>query len=370
MISIRNLSKSYGEHRVLKDIDLDIGDGEVVAIIGPSGCGKSTLIRCMNLLEKPDCGRIFIGGEEITLPGVDLDAVRGKLGMVFQQFNLFSHLNVLENIILAPVSVRKRPRQEAMREAMEYLDMVGIANRAFHMPSQLSGGQKQRVAIARCLAMKPGVILFDEPTSALDPTMVDEVLTVIRKLVNGGMSCVIVTHEMSFAKSVATQVVYMDEQGIYEKGTPRELFENPRREKTRIFIEKLKIYTSEFLAAEMDPYEVLRQIQEYCYKYGMSKRESDTIRLICEEYLTNLIKISAADARVTVTVRYNEKEQIVELVFRDTSPEADHLADDKFDEISARLIRGYASSLDYRYQEGCNIVTVRVRQDGVQHRHA
>jgi polar amino acid transport system ATP-binding protein len=361
MISIRNLGKSYGKHQVLKDVSVDIGDREVVAIIGPSGCGKSTLIRCMNLLEKPDCGQILIGGQEITRAGVDIDAVRSKLGMVFQQFNLFSHLNVIENIIVAPMNVLKKKRPQALREAMEYLELVGIANRAFHMPSQLSGGQKQRVAIARCLAMHPEVILFDEPTSALDPTMVDEVLTVIRKLVNNGMSCVIVTHEMAFAKNVATQVWYLDEQGIYEKGSQKEIFENPRREKTRIFIEKLKIYTGEFLASEMDPYEVLRQVMEYCNKYGMTRQQRDTIRLICEEYLSNLIKMPGRDARVTVIVRYNEKDQTRELEFRDTYPEANHLEGEDFDEISARLIQGYAASLEYRYLDGVNAVRIQVK---------
>jgi polar amino acid transport system ATP-binding protein len=223
MISIRNLYKSYGDNLVLENISVDIEDDEVVAIIGPSGCGKSTFIRCINLLEQPDSGQIFIGGEEITKKGADIEAIRRRLGMVFQSFNLFSHKTVLENIILAPMNVLKMPQKQAVREAMEYLEMVGISNRADHMPDQLSGGQKQRVAIARCLAMHPEVILFDEPTSALDPTMVDEVLSVIRKLVKSGLSCIIVTHEMNFARNAATTVFYMDDRGIYEKRAPAQI---------------------------------------------------------------------------------------------------------------------------------------------------
>lgn len=188
MISIRNLYKSYANNLILENVSIDIDDGDVIAIIGPSGCDKSTFIRCINLLEQPDSGQIYINSEEITKKGIDIDAIRRKVGMVFQSFNLFFHKTVLENVIFAPMQVLKLPLEQAVKEAMTYLDMVGIANRADHMPSQLSGGQKQRAAIARCLAMHPDVILFDEPTSALDPTMVDEVLPVINKLVRNGLS--------------------------------------------------------------------------------------------------------------------------------------------------------------------------------------
>lgn len=391
MISIRNLTKSFGSNNVFKDISVDIADKEVVAIIGPSGCGKSTFIRCMNLLERPDSGQVLVGGEDITKPDIDLDRVRAKLGMVFQQFNLFSHLNVLENIILGPINVLKMPREQAIREAMEYLELVGISHRAFHMPGQLSGGQKQRVAIARSLAMHPEAILFDEPTSALDPTMVDEVLTVIRKLVNSGMTCVIVTHEMSFAKNVATQVFYMDEHGIYEKGSAQQIFENPAREKTRIFIEKLKVFTGDYALDDMDVYEILHDVGEYCYKYGMPRKESDAIRLVCEEYLVNLAKLGAAlgaaaressagtaartaAPRVTLTVRYNEREDLREVVFSDNLPRpagtasagtesagATHLEDPRFDELSARLIRGYAATLEQTRRDGRNVLSLRMK---------
>lgn len=347
MISIRNLTKSYGKNVILENITTDIDDGEVVAVIGPSGCGKSTFIRCINLLEQPDSGQISIDGEEITKRGANIDRIRRKLGMVFQSFCLFSHKTVLENVILAPMNVLKLSREQAVHEAMEYLEMVGVANRADHMPSQLSGGQKQRVAIARCLAMHPKFILFDEPTSALDPTMVDEVLSVIRKLVRKGLGCIIVTHEMNFARNVASRVFYMDEKGIYESGTPSQIFDNPQKEKTKIFINKLKVFTSEYNAAEIDLYEILRQVSEYCLKYDMSKRETTVLNLICEEYVTYLMKHSSPARRIIISVRYNENDKSKTVIFKDNLPASNHLENEDFDEMSAQLIRGFSKSIKY-----------------------
>jgi len=361
MISIRNLSKSYGDNLIFKDINVDIEDGEVVAVIGPSGCGKSTFIRCINLLEQPDSGQIFIGDQEITKKGADLDSIRRKLGMVFQSFSLFSHLTVLENVILAPVHVLKMNRKQAVREALEYLELVGIANRADHLPDQLSGGQKQRVAIARCLAMHPEVILFDEPTSALDPTMVDEVLSVIRKLVRKGLTCVIVTHEMNFARNIATKVLCMDEQGIYESGTPSEIFDHPKKEKTKIFINKLKVFTGEYALAEIDFYEVMKQVTEYCLKYDMSKRETNKINLICEEYVTYLMKRKVSGEMLTISVRYNENDNSKEIMFKDNFPPENHLESENFDELSATLIRGMASSVAYRRVAGQNVLELKLK---------
>lgn len=360
MISIRNLTKSYGDNLVFQDISADIRHGEVVAVIGPSGCGKSTFIRCINLLEQPDSGQIFIGGQEITKKGVDIDSIRRKLGMVFQSFNLFSHKTVLENVILAPVNVLKIPREQAVRETMGYLEMVGIANRADYMPHQLSGGQKQRVAIARCLAMRPEVVLFDEPTSALDPTMVDEVLSVIRKLVKNGLSCVIVTHEMNFARNIATKVFYMDDKGIYESGTPSKLFDHPQKEKTKIFINKLKVFTCEYAASEIDLYEMMRQVSQYCLKYDLNKRETNVINLICEEYVAYLMKRAVSGERITVSVRYNENDNSKEVMFKDTFPAGNHLEREDFDEVSARLIKGFAKSLDYRVIDGQNVLELKL----------
>ena len=218
MISIQHLKKVYPNVTPFSDVNVKIEKGEVISIIGPSGTGKSTLLRCLNLLETPTSGEIIVDGEAITAKGADISAVRRKMGMVFQAFNLFSHLTVIENIMLGPVDLLKLSRQEAYDEGMHLLNTVGLAEKALSYPDELSGGQKQRVAIARALAMKPEIILFDEPTSALDPTMVSEVLSVIRSLAREGLTMMIVTHEMKFARDVSTRIFYMDEGGIYEDG--------------------------------------------------------------------------------------------------------------------------------------------------------
>ncbi len=238
MIDIENLHKSYGEVQVLKGIDLSIKEKEVVVIIGPSGSGKSTLLRCMNYLEEPTQGTVSVDG--ILLDGeANINKVREEVGMVFQRFNLFPHMTVLQNIMLAPVKVRHEPKEEAEKAARRLLERVGLADKAENYPTQLSGGQQQRVAIARALAMKPKVMLFDEPTSALDPEMVGEVLDVMRKLAEEGMTMVIVTHEMGFAREVGDRLLFVDDGRIIEQGQPKEVFEHPREERTKLFLSKV-----------------------------------------------------------------------------------------------------------------------------------
>ncbi|WP_415944876.1 amino acid ABC transporter ATP-binding protein [Selenomonas montiformis] len=238
MIDIENLHKSYGEVQVLKGIDLSIKEKEVVVIIGPSGSGKSTLLRCMNYLEEPTQGTVSVDG--ILLDGeANINKVREEVGMVFQRFNLFPHMTVLQNIMLAPVKVRHEPKEEAEKAARRLLERVGLADKAENYPTQLSGGQLQRVAIARALAMKPKVMLFDEPTSALDPEMVGEVLDVMRKLAEEGMTMVIVTHEMGFAREVGDRLLFVDDGRIIEQGQPKEVFEHPREERTKLFLSKV-----------------------------------------------------------------------------------------------------------------------------------
>lgn len=238
MININGLCKSYGDVHVLKGIDLDIKEKEVVVIIGPSGSGKSTLLRCMNYLEVPTKGSVSVDG--ILLDGeANINKVREEVGMVFQRFNLFPHMTVLQNIMLAPMKVRNTSREEAEETARELLARVGLADKADNYPTQLSGGQQQRVAIARALAMKPKVMLFDEPTSALDPEMVGEVLDVMRKLAEEGMTMVIVTHEMGFAREVGDRLLFVDEGRILEQGAPKDVFEHPQQERTRLFLSKV-----------------------------------------------------------------------------------------------------------------------------------
>ncbi len=239
MIDVKNLSKSYGDHLVLDNISQHIYPGEKMVIIGPSGSGKSTFLRCLNLLEEPTSGVITVDGEVITDPKVDINAVRSKMGMVFQHFNLFPHKTVLENIILAPMRVHKKSRDEAIARAEQLLERVGLADRKDAYPAQLSGGQQQRVAIARALAMDPEIMLFDEPTSALDPELVGEVLAVMKQLAEDGMTMLCVTHEMGFAREVADRVVFMADAQVLEEGTPQEVFSNPKNEKCRSFLNRI-----------------------------------------------------------------------------------------------------------------------------------
>ena len=239
LIKVENLSKSFGKNEVLKNVNMQIEKGEVIAIIGPSGCGKSTFIRTLNQLEKLTEGKIYLDGEDITAKGVDINDVRRGIGMVFQHFNLFPHLTIQKNLTLAPVKLGLMTEEEANKKAAELLERVGLSDKANAYPDSLSGGQKQRIAIARTLAMNPEVILFDEPTSALDPEMVGEVLNLMKELADDGMTMVVVTHEMGFAREVADRVLFFDEMGIKEEGTPAEIFDAPKSQRLQDFLSKV-----------------------------------------------------------------------------------------------------------------------------------
>ncbi|MFZ5753130.1 MAG: amino acid ABC transporter ATP-binding protein [Bacillota bacterium] len=239
MISVRNLSKRFGSLQVLRDVSLEVAPGEVVVIIGPSGSGKSTLLRSLNYLEKPEAGEIIINGERLGQNPRDVIRMRSQIGMVFQRFNLFPHMTALENVIEGPVTVKKVPKEEALAKGKTLLEKVGLGDKLTSRPSQLSGGQQQRVAIARALAMEPLIMLFDEPTSALDPELVGEVLAVMKDLAKEGMTMVVVTHEMGFAREVADRVLFMDEGRIIEEGKPEGIFSNPQNERTRAFLSKI-----------------------------------------------------------------------------------------------------------------------------------
>ena len=238
-INVMNLKKSFGSNEVLKGIDLEVAEGEVVCIIGPSGSGKSTLLRCLNKLEEVTDGHVLIDGKDITEKTTDINKVREEIGMVFQHFNLFPHLSVMDNITLAPVELKRENKEAARAKALELLETVGLSEKADAFPSSLSGGQKQRVAIARALAMNPEIMLFDEPTSALDPEMVGDVLEVMKKLAKQGMTMVVVTHEMGFAREVGHRVIFMDGGYIVEEGTPAEVFGNPQHSRTQDFLNKV-----------------------------------------------------------------------------------------------------------------------------------
>ena len=239
MIKIKDLKKKYGELEVLKGISTEIKEGEVISVIGPSGSGKSTFLRCINRLEEPTSGEIWVNGKNITENGVDINKVREEIGMVFQHFNLYPHKTVMENITLGPIRLKKISKAEAEKLALELLEKVGLSDKKDVYPNKLSGGQKQRVAIARALAINPKIILFDEPTSALDPEMIGEVLEVMKELANAGMTMIVVTHEMGFARNVANRVFFMDEGYILEDAKPQDLFDNPKSERARIFLDKV-----------------------------------------------------------------------------------------------------------------------------------
>ena len=240
MITVKNLKKKFGNKVVLKGIDLNVEKGECVVIIGPSGCGKSTLLRCINGIEKLTSGKVIFEGQDINNKKVDINKIREKMGMVFQQFNLFPHLTVTENIILAPVKLKIMTKENAIKKAVELLELIDLKDKKDMYPSQLSGGQKQRIAIARALIMNPDVMLFDEPTSALDPEMVDEVSNLMKDLAKKGMTMIVVTHEMSFVKECASRVIFMEDGNIVEEGTVKDIFENPKSDRLKEFLSKVK----------------------------------------------------------------------------------------------------------------------------------
>ena len=239
MISVKNLHKSFGDLEVLKGVDAEIEKGDVICVIGPSGSGKSTFLRCLNLLERPTGGQIIFEGDDLTGKNIDLDLHRQKMGMVFQQFNLFPHMTVMQNLTCAPMMLKKVPKEDAEKKAMEMLGRIGLADKAYVYPSTLSGGQKQRVAIVRALCMEPDVMLFDEPTSALDPEMVGEVLEVMKELASQGMTMVVVTHEMGFAREVSNRILFLEDGYIMEQGTPDKIFNHPESERLRSFLAKV-----------------------------------------------------------------------------------------------------------------------------------
>ena len=303
MISVQHLTKTYynadgSSLTVLKDINCDIQKGEVISIIGPSGTGKSTFLRSLNLLDPPTGGRILVDGEDILAKGYPVHKLRQKMGMVFQNFNLFEHMTVLENVMYAPVKILKEDKQQARDEALALLKKVGLVEKADVYPASLSGGQKQRVAIARALAMKPDAILFDEPTSALDPTMVAEVLSVIRQLSKSGLTMLIVTHEMRFARDVSTRIFFMNEGVIYEDGTPEQIFEHPVHSATKAFVQRIQKLVFEIDSDDFDYLQIHTGINRFCLKYNLTQGEH-AYALIKEVLFTHMRNIRPLTLRMT-----------------------------------------------------------------------
>ena len=306
ILKVTNLRKEFDSETPIKDVSTEIHKGDVVAIIGPSGTGKSTFLRCLNMLETPTSGIIEVDGICITDKDCNLHKVRQKMGMVFQSFNLFSNMNVIENIMYAPQKLLGYSRKEAYDKAMELLKTVSLTDKALSYPDELSGGQKQRIAIARTLAMEPEIILFDEPTSALDPTMVGEVLAVIRLLAKKGMTMIIVTHEMKFAKNVSNRVFYMDQGTIYEEGTPDAIFDNPQKERTIAFIKKLKIIEKEILPGKTDILAIASELEEFGRKYSLEQKLLNRLQLVAEEYCYRCVLPLIKEEPLNFTLEYSE----------------------------------------------------------------
>lgn len=350
MIEVRNLKKEYDSVTPVNDVSFDINDGDVIAVIGPSGTGKSTLIRCINLLEKPTGGKIIFDGEDITAPGCDVKKARQKIGMVFQSFNLFGHLTVIENLMLAPMDLLRKSKQEAYDKGMEYLRRVGMADKALSYPDELSGGQKQRVAIARTLCMDPEVILLDEPTSALDPTMVSEVQAVIRDLSKSGKTMMIVTHEMNFARAISNRVFYMDEGGIYEEGTPEEIFEHPKKENTRRFIRRLKVFEAVIDSMDYDFFNFGAELDRYLLQNDVKSSEKNRIRLAIEELVQQILLPKYPKPDIRVTVEYSMQDNSTEITFNYGGEKFD--IRDTNNDLSLSMIENTAAKIDYSFHEG------------------
>lgn len=366
MITIKNLSKKFnmpdGTHlQVLKDVSCHISKGEVISIIGPSGTGKSTFLRCLNAIDPATSGEIIFNGENIMDGSTKLSNVRKKMGMVFQSFNLFEHMTVLENLTNGPVRLLGMSKEEAKEQGMELLRMVGLEDKADVMPRNLSGGQKQRVAIARCLSMKPDCILFDEPTSALDPTMVSEVLSVIRQLAKQGMTMLIVTHEMKFAMDVSTRVFFMLNKGIHTDCAPDEIFANPEYKEAQNFIGRLRIFEFTLTSKEDKNYDDnSKKMNEFCQKYAVGDKFFK-LQLLMDEFNNQILPWND---KVDVTVKYSEMDyslslQLVvhnqhETLFKEDEKENDNM-------ISMSIITGLCESINETITDGNDIIECKLK---------
>ena len=339
LIEIKNLRKEYPDVTPLEDVSVNIEEGEVVSIIGPSGTGKSTLLRCINRLETPTSGSILVDGIDVCAPDTDLTAVRLKMGMVFQSFNLFPHKMVAENIMMPQQTLLGRPAKEAYEEALVQLRKVGLENKARKYPAELSGGQKQRVAIARALAMQPKIMLFDEPTSALDPAMVSEVLSVMRDLAGSGLTMLIVTHDMRLARDLPDRVFYMDQGGIYEEGTPDQIFANPQGDRTKNFVFRIRSWDYEFSYRTKDFVEMMGSLDAFCRRQFMSRKAANHCELAVEELTASRILPVMAqkpDVAIRLTINAGEEGKDMKLVV--DLRELERAADGSADEISEAIL--------------------------------
>jgi len=347
LIRTEHLKKSYGNVTPLEDVNVSINHGDVISIIGPSGTGKSTLLRMLNQLEKVTSGKIFYRDEEITAPNYRLDLLRQKVGMIFQSFNLFPQMTVIENIIAAPMALKGMTKQDAFDRAAKLLKRVGLYEKILSYPDELSGGQQQRIAIVRALIMEPEILLFDEPTSALDPTMVGEVEAVIKKVAESGTTMLIVTHSMEFAQQISNRIFYMDEGGVYEEGKPAQIFSNPKREKTRQFIRRLKVLELVINSPDFDFIAYTNNIKIFADKNDVPKKIFNKLTLLFEEIcMITLLPILGKNPKIRVTIEYSAQNVSADMLI-DYNGEKFNIEDGD-DEISIKMIQRTVTKLDYR----------------------
>ena len=359
LLQAEALRKRFGRENVLNGIDCVVREGEIVSVIGASGCGKSTFLRCLNGLERPDSGRVLVDGEDIFAPGTDLPAIRTKVGMVFQDLNIFPHLSVLENVTLGLLVIRKLSREEAERKAVEMLRMVGLGERLGAMPASLSGGQKQRVEIARCLAMDPELILFDEATSALDPTSKTEVLSVIRDLAKQGRTMVIVTHELKFARDISTRVLFMHKGTIVEEGTPEQIFDHPRQALTQVYVNNLRSLVFDIDTPDYDLYKLNAEIEWFCQRNSLGRRYV-SLELIVEEMLTKMMPFTGP---IRICIHCKELSQEVSIEMEQEGFNSQIVGREGTDEISLMLLEGLCSSITEEQRGATRVVRLEMKAD-------
>ena len=347
LLNIEHLQKKFIGSEPLKDVNCQIRRGEVISIIGPSGTGKSTFLRCINRLEQPTGGKVYFHGEEITDNEDQIRHIRQKIGMVFQSFNLFSNMNVLENIITAPIMLKSMNQEEAVERAQQLLKMVGLSQKWQSYPDELSGGQQQRIAIVRALAMEPEIILFDEPTSALDPTMVGEVESVIKKVAQTGTTMMIVTHGMDFAKQISNRIFYMDEGGIYEEGMPQQIFDNPQRDRTRQFIRRLKVLELSIDSRDFDFLGTNTLIEEFAIKNDIAPKLKNSLMSIFEEVCVQIILPELENPKIKILIEYAKTDESIEINIKYNGKRFD-IADTTND-IALAIVKGRVSSLKYEF---------------------
>jgi ABC-type polar amino acid transport system ATPase subunit len=358
LIAIKHLRKEYPNVTPLQDVNAEIEKGEVISIIGPSGTGKSTLLRCINRLETPTSGQIWVNDLDVCARGSDLNKLRLKMGMVFQSFNIFSHLMVIENLMLGPLNLLGQSKQDAYNNGMRLLRLVGLAEKALNYPDELSGGQKQRVAIARTLAMDPEIVLFDEPTSALDPTMVGEVLSVIRNLAKENLTLMIVTHEMKFARDVSSRIFYMDEGIIYEDGSPEQVFDHPHKEKTRMFTHRMKLFTYEINSRDFDFIDLDNRVANFCKDHMIGSTKANRLRSCVEELCVQLILPRLTTPKISLFIGHSETDNTTDLILTWPGPPLDPMMGG--DDLSVRLVRAAAREIKSGYEDGLNRMTITV----------